>query len=126
MNPMQNAPKDIDDYIAGFPPKIQAMLTNLRQTIHAAAPEASEKISYQMPAFFLQGILVYFAAFKDHIGFFPTGAGVEAFKNELDGYKISKGTIQFPLDKPMPYDLITRIVQFRVKQNTEKPTTKKK
>ena len=117
---MRSTPKNIDEYIATFPPEIQAILTSLRQTIQAAAPEASEKISYQIPTFYLKGNLVHFAAFNDHIGFFPTPSGIEAFKNELGGYKLSKGTVQFPLDKPIPYELITRIVEFRVKETTEK------
>ncbi len=110
--------KNIDEYIAFFPANVQANLTDLRRAIHEAAPKAEETISYQMPAFKQNGILVYFAAFKDHIGFFPTASGVEAFKPKLSAYKTSKGTIQFPLDKPMPLDLVKEIVRFRVKQNT--------
>ncbi len=110
--------KNIDEYIASFPKNIQAILEGLRQAIREAAPEAEETISYQMPAFKQNGILVYFAAFKNHIGFFPTASGVEAFKPKLSAYKTSKGTIQFPLDKPMPLDLVKEIVRFRVKQNT--------
>jgi uncharacterized protein YdhG (YjbR/CyaY superfamily) len=120
----QTAPKDIDEYIARFPPEIQRLLTNIRVTVRAAAPEAQETISYQMPAFALNGILVYFAAFKNHIGFFPTGAGVEAFKDELAAYATSKGTVRFPLDKPIPFDLISRIVTLRVKQNQERAQAK--
>jgi uncharacterized protein YdhG (YjbR/CyaY superfamily) len=112
--------KNIDEYIASFPKNIQVILLEMRQAIHEAAPEARETISYQMPAFKQNGILVYFAAFKNHIGFFPTASGVEAFKDKLGGYKTSKGTIQFSLDKPMPLDLVKEITRFRVKQNTSK------
>ncbi len=112
--------KTIDEYIATFPPNIQAILQQIRQTIHETAHNAEETISYQMPAFKQNGVLVYFAAFKDHIGFFPTGSGVEAFKDKLSAYKTSKGTIQFRLDKPVPLDLIKEIVQFRVNENQKK------
>ena len=112
--------KDIDEYISEFPQEIQAKLEIIRKTIHDAAPEATEKISYQMPAFDFHGVLVYFAAFKNHIGFFPTGSGVEAFKAEISEYKTSKGTIQLPLDKPLPIDLITKIVKFRLEENRNK------
>jgi uncharacterized protein YdhG (YjbR/CyaY superfamily) len=112
----QNAvPKTIDEYIAGFPIDVQKKLRRMRSAIREAAPGATEKISYRMPAFFLHGVLVYFAAFRNHIGFFPTASGVSAFKNQLTGYKCSKGTIQFPLDKPIPYDLVRSIVIYRVK-----------
>jgi uncharacterized protein YdhG (YjbR/CyaY superfamily) len=110
----------IDQYIATFPPNIQTILQQIRQTIHEAAPEAEQTISYQMPAFKQNGVLVYFAAFKDHISFFPTGSGVEAFKDKLSSYKTSKGTIQFPLDKPVPLDLVKEIVRFRVSENQKK------
>jgi uncharacterized protein YdhG (YjbR/CyaY superfamily) len=113
--------KTIDEYIKDFPPDVQGILEQMRQTIHKAAPLAGETISYQMPAFRLNGILVYFAAFKSHIGFYPTASGIEAFKNELAPYKFSKGAVQFPLDKPLPYDLVTKIVLFRVKENLQKP-----
>ena len=119
-------PKTIDEYISRYPPGIREKLNALRKVIRESAPEAEEKISYQMPAFAQNGILVYFAAFKDHISFFPTGSGVEAFKQELGGYKISKGTIQFPLDKPMPFELVGRIVEFRVAENIKKAEGKKK
>ncbi len=112
--------KTVDEYIASFPPNIQAILQELRRVIHEAAPQAEETISYQMPAFKQGGVLVYFAAFRDHIGFFPTASGVEAFKNKILAYKTSKGTIQFPLDQPLPLDLIKEIVQFRVKENLSK------
>lgn len=115
-----NKPNDINKYIAGFPAETQAILEIIRETIKKAAPDAEEVISYKMPAYKLNGILVYFAAYKNHIGFYPTGKGIEAFKNELTNYKWSKGTIQFPLNKPIPFGLITKIVKFRVKENLQK------
>lgn len=117
---MKSQYKTIDEYIKTFSPEIQSILEKMRQTIRKAAPGAIEVISYQMPAFKLNGILVYFAAFKDHIGFFPTASGIAALKNELSPYKWSKGTIQFPLDKPIPYDLVEKIVKFRIKENQAK------
>ncbi len=113
-------PKNIDEYITGCPEHVREKLKELRETIRKAAPVAEEKISYQMPAFNLNGILVYFAAQTRHIGFYPTSSGVAAFKKELAGYKTSKGAIQFPTDKPLPLDLIARIVQFRVRKNSTK------
>jgi uncharacterized protein YdhG (YjbR/CyaY superfamily) len=110
-------PENIDEYIANFPVHIQKKLNELRAIIKKAAPEAEEKISYQMPAFTLKRILVYFAGYTNHISFYPTSSGVETFKDELAGFKSSKGTIQFPIDKPLPADLITRIVIFRSKEN---------
>jgi uncharacterized protein YdhG (YjbR/CyaY superfamily) len=118
------AVQTIDDYIAGFPDETKRILEKLRETIRAAAPGAEEKISYQMPALYLQGNLVYFAAFKNHIGFFPTSSGVAAFKRELAPYAISKGTIRLPLDKPLPLKLITKIVKFRVAENMKKARLK--
>ncbi len=112
--------KNVDEYIKGCPAALQKRLNEIRNAILKAAPGAEERISYQMPAYYLRGILVYFAAHKDHIGFYPTASGVEAFKKELSQYKYSKGTIQFPLNKPFPFDLITRIVIFRVKENLQK------
>jgi len=114
-------PASVDDYIAGFPAEVQMILEQVRATIHKAAPGAAEKINYAIPTFTLHGRdLVYFAAFKNHIGFYPTPVGVEEFKEEFSEYKTGKGSIQFPLDKPMPLDLITRIVTFRVKENLQK------
>jgi uncharacterized protein YdhG (YjbR/CyaY superfamily) len=110
----------IDEYIKTFPPDVRKILERLRHTIRKAVPEAEEVISYQMPAFKLNGNLVYFAAFKKHIGFFPTASGVAAFKKELSDYATSPGTVQFPLDKPIPYDLVTKIVLFRKKENLAK------
>lgn len=115
--------KSIDQYIASFPEDIQAILQQLRKAIHEAAPDAEETISYQMPAFKQNGVFVYFAAFKNHIGFFPTESGVEAFKDKLDAYQTSKGTIRFPFDEPLPIDLVKEIVRFRVKENSGKHKT---
>jgi uncharacterized protein YdhG (YjbR/CyaY superfamily) len=120
------SPKNIDEYIAGFPPETQKLLTEVRQAIKEVAPESEETISYQMPAFRLNGILVYFAAFKNHIGFFPTNSGVEAFKDELSRYKGGKGSIQFPFSEPLPLGLIKDIVKFRVAENIYKTGLKKK
>ena len=112
--------KTIDEYIATFPENIQSILQELRQTIKDAAPQAEEVISYQMPAFKLNGILVYFAAFKNHISFFPTASAIEAFKEELSDYETSKGTVRFPLDKPIPLDLVRKMVCYRVSENLNK------
>lgn len=117
---------DIDSYIAGFPEDIRNLQTELRAVIKQAAPEATEKISYSMPTFYQHGNLVHFAAYKNHVGFYPAASGIEAFKAELSAYKWSKGTIQFPLGKPLPVDLITRIVQFRLEENRQKVQKKKK
>lgn len=114
----------IDEYIATFPDGIQKLLQEVRATIKAAAPDATEKISYQMPTFFLEGNVVHFAAFKNHIGFYPAPRGIEAFKDELAVYKGAKGSVQFPLDQPMPLDLISRIVQYRVAENLQKAAQK--
>ena len=119
-----DAPKTIDEYIAAFPPEVQERLQAIRQVIHEAAPQATEKISYQMPTFFLHGNLVHFAAFKHHIGFYPAPTGIEEFKAELSAYHGGKGSVQFPLDQPIPYDLIRRIVLFRAQQNREKARTR--
>jgi uncharacterized protein YdhG (YjbR/CyaY superfamily) len=108
----------IDEYKRGFPKDVQLILEKVRQTIRKAAPGAAEAISYQMPTFKLNGKnLVHFAAWKSHIGFYPTPSGTEKFKKELSRYKGAKGSVQFPLDKPIPYDLIKRIVRFRVEEN---------
>ncbi len=116
--------KTIDEYIGTFSKDVQVILEEMRQRIRKAAPEAKEAISYQMPAFKLNGNLVYFAAYEHHIGFYPTSSGIAAFKKELSPYKWSKGAVQFPLDKPIPYDLVTKIVEFRVKENLNKKATK--
>ncbi|MGB8217096.1 MAG: DUF1801 domain-containing protein [Candidatus Methanoperedens sp.] len=113
--------KTIDEYISTFPKNVRDILEKLRQTIKKSAPEAEETISYQMPAFKLNGKnLVYFAAFKNHIGFYPIPSGIEAFKKELSPYKQGKGSVQFPIEKPIPYDLVKKIVIFRVNENPEK------
>jgi uncharacterized protein YdhG (YjbR/CyaY superfamily) len=113
--------RTIDEYIETFPKDVQPILEKVRQTIRKAAPKAVEAISYQMPTFKLNGKgLVYFAGYKSHIGFYPIPSGVEAFKKELSKYKQGKGSVQFPLDEPVPYDLVTRIVQFRVKEQPAK------
>ncbi|HEU4328077.1 MAG TPA: DUF1801 domain-containing protein [Roseiflexaceae bacterium] len=114
----------IDEYIAAFPQEIQVKLQAIRETIRAAAPEAEERIRYRMPTFALHGNLVYFAAFARHIGFYPAPRGIEAFQQELARYKGAKGSVQFPLDEPLPLDLISRIVAFRVAENREKAAAK--
>jgi len=107
----------IDEYIETFPKQVQSILERLRQTIRKAAPEAVETISYQIPTFKLNGKnLVHFAAFKSHVGFYPTPSGIKAFEKELSALKQAKGSVQFPLDRPIPYDLVKRIVAFRVKE----------
>jgi len=111
---------NIDEYIATFPPETQDLLEQVRKAIHEAAPEAEETIGYAMPAFKLNGDLVYFAGYKRHIGFYATPNGHEAFKDDLSVYKTGKGSVQFPLNQPMPLDLIKRIVAFRVKEYEEK------
>src|SRR5688572_10543424 len=120
-------PNTINEYIAGFPEEVQKVLEQVRETIKKAAPEAEETISYAMPAYKLNGKpLVYFAAFKNHIGFYATPTGHDAFAEELSKYKQGKGSVQFPLEKPMPLELITRIVKFRVQELQEKALKKKK
>lgn len=119
-------PRTIDEYIAGFPREIQVTLENIRKTVREAAPDAEERISYQMPTFTLKGTLVHFAAFRKHIGFYPTPTGIRKFKNELAGYEGAKGSVQFPLDQPIPFDLISRIVKFRVCENLAKAEVREK
>ncbi len=119
-------PNTIDEYIAGLPKDSQTKLEELRAAISAAAPGAEESISYGIPTFKLNGNLVHFAAYKNHIGFYPAPRGIEAFKKELAMYEGGKGTIQFPLDKPLPLSLVTKIVQFRVKDNLAIAKAKKK
>ncbi|OWY21711.1 hypothetical protein C7N43_09145 [Sphingobacteriales bacterium UPWRP_1] len=116
---MQNT-NPIDAYIARFPVMVQERLQQVRQTIQAAAPQAQEVISYQMPAYKQNGILVYFAAYANHIGFYPTASGIAAFKEQLQEYKWSKGAVQFPHNLPLPLELIRNMVQFRVKEDEEK------
>lgn len=121
-----DAMNTIDEYIAQFPPEVQEKLAAVRNTIREAAPEATEKISWQMPTFYLHGNLVHFAAMKKHIGFYPGPSGVAAFAPKLTEYKTSKGAIQFPLNKPLPLDLIREIVTFRVAENKKTAEEKKK
>jgi uncharacterized protein YdhG (YjbR/CyaY superfamily) len=116
----------IDEYIDGFPKEVQDVLGKLRATIRKAAPEAKETINYAIPTFTLEGNLVHFAAFKKHIGFYPAPSGIEAFKKELSVYEGAKGSVQFPLGKPLPLGLVTKIVKFRVKENLEKAKKKQK
>jgi uncharacterized protein YdhG (YjbR/CyaY superfamily) len=118
--PMRSTASSIDEYISEFPAETQKVLKQLRAVIKTAAPDATETISYAIPTFDLNGHLVHFAAFKHHIGFYPTGRGVDAFKEELGPYKGGKGSVQFPLGKPLPLDLIRRIVEYRVQENTGK------
>ena len=121
-----NQPNSIDDYISGFPEPIQKLLQEIRATIKHTAPQAEEVISYGMPAFRQNGMLVYFAAFKNHIGFYPAPAGIDAFREELSAYKGTKGSVHFPFDKPLPVELISGIVTYRLSQNLQKALLKKK
>ena len=120
----KNIATDVDSYISEYPPTVQKMLKQLRAAIRKAAPKAEESISYMMPAYKLNGPLVYFGAYEKHIGFYPTGAGVAAFQKEIASYKSSKGAIQFPLDQPLPLALVEKIVKYRVKQNQLKAEKK--
>ncbi len=125
MKTKQTTPQNIDEYIAGFPTDVQEILQKIRMTIRKAAPDAQETISYKMPTFTLKGsYLVYFAAYKNHIGFYAAPRGNMEFKEELSVYESGKGTLQFPLDKPIPFDLISRIVKFRVKENLAEAAAK--
>ena len=119
-------PENVDEYIASFPEKTQKLLKQLRSAVKSAAPEADEVISYSMPAYKLKRILLYFAGHKNHIGFYPGASGIEAFKKELSLYKGAKGSVQFPLDKPLPLELITDIVRYRVNEISHFVKTKKK
>lgn len=125
MKKAKTIPANVDEYIAAFPADIQKRMQQLRKTIRAAAPKAEELISYQMPAYKYLGMLVYFAAYKNHIGFYPGAGGVLEFYKELFSYKNAKGSVQFPHDRPIPFEVITKIVKFRVKQNEEKFALKK-
>lgn len=124
METTQNSFSTIDEYIAALPTEVQKILQELRATIKAAAPDAQEKISYQMPTFFLKGNLVHFAAHKKHIGFYPTPSGIEVFQAELSAYKGAKGSVQFPIDQPLPLDLVRRMVEFRVTENLKNAEAK--
>jgi uncharacterized protein YdhG (YjbR/CyaY superfamily) len=117
--------ESIDEYIKPFPKDVRDILEKVRQAIQRAAPEAEEAISYQMPTFKLNGNLVHFAAHRTHIGFYPTPSGIEAFKKELSPYKGARGSVQFPIDKPIPLELVKRIVKYRVKEMLEKGRAKK-
>jgi uncharacterized protein YdhG (YjbR/CyaY superfamily) len=118
--------RNIDEYIAAFPEEVRPMLEQLRETIRKAAPAAEETINYAMPTFKLNGNLVHFAGYKKHIGFYPAPSGITAYKKELSAYTLSKGAIQFPLDKPLPLGVVTKIVKFRVKEQQQKSKTKVK
>ncbi len=111
---------EVDDYIGTFPAETQVLLNQVRAVIKKAAPAADEIISYRMPCYYLNGPLVYFAGFKNHIGFYPTASGIESFKDRFSGYKWSKGAVQFPYNQPVPFDLITEIVRFRLNLNQNK------
>jgi len=118
--PNRSTAKSIDEYIAEFPPETRKVLEGLRALIKASAPGATEKISYAIPTFYLNGNLVHFAGYVRHIGLYPGASGIQAFKEDLKPYKSAKGSVQFPLGQPLPTDLIRRIVEFRVKENTGK------
>jgi uncharacterized protein YdhG (YjbR/CyaY superfamily) len=120
------SPKNIDEYIAGFPRDVQKLLKQIRTTIKKVAPDAEEAIKYGIPTFVLNENLVHFAAFKNHIGFYPTPSSIEAFKDELFQYESAKGSVQFPIDEPMPLSLIAKIVKFRVKEARARSTAKKR
>lgn len=117
---MRSKAENVDKYIADFPSDVQKLLEQMRSAIKNAAPQADETISYAIPTYKLNGMLVYFAGYANHIGFYPGAAGIAAFADELSDYKTSKGTVQFPIDQPLPLKLVTKIVKFRVKQNLEK------
>lgn len=119
-------PKDIDEYIARFPRDVQEKLEQIRKTVREAAPDAEEAISYQIPTFTLHGNLVHFAAFKEHIGFYPAPRGNEQFRQELSAYEGGKGTVRFPLDKPIPFDLVSKMVKFRVEEDVKRAEAKRK
>lgn len=124
MKALVQKPETVEEYISGFPAATKTKLQQVRKAIKATAPEAEELISYGMPGYKLNGPLVYFAGYENHIGFYATPTGHAAFKKELSGYKMGKGSVQFPLDKPMPIELIKKIVVFRVKENMKKAKTK--
>ena len=124
MKTSQAAPNSIDEYIAGLPDDVQRILEEIRVTIRKAAPDAEETISYKMPTFTLKGLLVSFAAYKKHIGLYPAPTGSETFNKKLSAYRAAKSTVRFPLDKPIPYDLISQIVKLRVKENLRRAEAK--
>jgi uncharacterized protein YdhG (YjbR/CyaY superfamily) len=122
----QTVPTDIDEYIAGFPPDVQKRLKKLRTTIKKAAPQAQEAIKYRMPTFRLHGNLIHFAAYKNHIGLYPAPTAIAKFKKELSPYASAKGSARFPLDRPIPFDLVGRIVRFRVQEDLRRAAARKK
>jgi uncharacterized protein YdhG (YjbR/CyaY superfamily) len=122
----ESIPNNIDEYIAGFPVNVQSILQEIRSVIQTAAPDAEEAIKYRIPTFVLDGNLVHFAAFEKHIGFYPTPSGIKAFKDDLSAYHNAKGSVQFPLDKPIPFSLIRKIVEFKVKETRQKLAAKPK
>jgi uncharacterized protein YdhG (YjbR/CyaY superfamily) len=126
MNTDQKSPKTIADYISGFPPDVQQILQQIRQTIREIAPDAKEAIKYQIPTFVLNGNMISFAAYKKHVSIYPIPGGTETFQQELAPYKQAKSTAAFPLDKPIPYDLISQLVKFRVKEHLENAAKEKK
>lgn len=126
MKTNQTAPKNIDEYIAGFPDDVQEILEKVRRTIRKAAPDAQETIKYQIPTYTLKGNLLSFAAYKKHIGLYPAPAGDKKFNKQLSVYKAAKSTVRFPLDKPIPYDLISRLVKYRVKDQLARAAKGKK
>lgn len=126
MKASQASPRTIDEYIAGFPPAVRKILQQIRATIKEAAPDAEEAIKYRIPTFVLHENLVHFAAFKSHIGFYPSPSGIEQFKGELSVYEGAKGSVRFPIDQPMPLRLIKKIVAFRVKEVQSKVDAKKR
>lgn len=126
MKAASGPPRNVDEYIAGFPREVQEILQQIRTTIKQVAPDAEEAIKYGIPTFVLNGNLVHFAAFKHHVGFYPTPSGIEAFKDELARYQSAKGSVQFPIDEPMPLRLIEEIVRFRVKEASAKATPRKR
>jgi uncharacterized protein YdhG (YjbR/CyaY superfamily) len=119
-------PGSVDEYIRGFPEEVQVILQEVRAAVRKAVPDAQETISYRMPAFTRKGILLYFAAYKHHVGLYPTASGIEAFRDELSGYKCSKGAVQFPIGKSMPLDLIARIARHRADENEGRSLQKRK
>jgi uncharacterized protein YdhG (YjbR/CyaY superfamily) len=126
MSTVKRTPSTIDEYIADFPREIREILERVRTTVKKAAPDAEEKISYQIPTFTLQGNLIHFAAFKKHIGLYPGSAAIAKFKRELSAYEGAKGSVRFPFDKPIPLALISKIVKFRAKENLERAAAKGK
>ncbi len=124
MKPDTASPDSIDSYIASFPKHIQVILQRIRSIVKEVAPDAEEAIKYQIPTFVLNGNIVHFAAFQKHIGFYPTPSGIEQFKEELSGFCSAKGSVQFPLESPMPYTLIKKIVKFRVNENLQKQASR--